>query len=362
MKKVMNKRWARLIAISSAAMIMTACMAGCGDSASAKYDAPSAAAESAAYGEYYEDYEYDDVDAYAEEGFDNGSGQAEEVEVTEGGAQVNRKLIRTVHMDVETNDFDKVTATVTSRVNELGGYIENSSVDNSSTTYGRSANYTLRIPAAKADSFIATMGDNSNITSQSESMEDVTLKYVDIKSRKGSLQVEYARLEELLKEADDIEELIYIEERLAEVRYEIESIEAQLRSYDNLVDYTTIYLYVNEVIEYTEPEPVDYSVGARIGRGLKEAGENIAEFLGDLVVFIVVALPYLAVLAVFVLIVFVIVKLIAGASRKHRAKHPKQPPMAPAQMNQPVSTFVPQPGAPAQPPVQAPEADQDKHE
>ena len=138
---------------------------------------------------------------------------------------------------------------------------------------------------------------------------------------------------------------------MSEVRYEIESIEAQLRSYDNLVDYTTIYLYVSEVIEYTEPEPVDYSVGARIGRGLKEAVENIGGFLGDLLVVIVVALPYLAVLAVFALIIFLIVKLIATLSRKHREKHPKQPPMAPMQMNQPVQTFVQQPGAPVKAPA-----------
>ena len=47
-----------------------------------------------------------------------------------------------------------------------------------------------------------------------------------------------------------------------------------------------------------------------------------------------------------------IVKLIATLSRKHREKHPKQPPMAPMQMNQPVQTFVQQPGAP----VKAPES------
>lgn len=354
MKKTVNTKAGRLISVSAAVMIMIATLAGCGSSnGSAKYDGAamsdsSAAAESVAYGDYaYDDYAYEEV---AEEGFDNGTG-AEEVEVTEGGAQSNRKLIRTVNMNIETYDFDAVTATVSSRVTALGGYIESSSVDGSSTYNGRSADYTLRVPAAKADGFIATIGENSNITHQSESMEDVTLKYVDNKSRKESLQVEYDRLEELLKEADDIEELIYIENRLSEVRYEIESIEAQLRSYDNLVDYTTIYLYVQEVIEYTEPEPVDFSVGARISRGFKEAVENVIEFLGDLLVLIVVALPYLVVIAVFVLIIFLIVKGIMAISRKRRLKHPR-PVAAPVQMNVPGPTYVNQPA----PPVQTPEA------
>ncbi len=358
MKKTMNERIGSLISLSAAIMIVTAILAGCGSSnSSAKYDGADysgsvAAAESAAMGDYaYDDYDYAETTEMedSEEGFDNGA-EAKEVEVTEGGAKTNRKLIRTVNMNIETYDFDAVTATVTSRVSALGGYIESSSVDGSSTSTGRSADYTLRIPAPQADSFIATIGENSNITHQSESMEDVTLKYVDNKSRKESLQVEYDRLEELLKEADDIEELIYIENRLSEVRYEIESIEAQLRSYDNLVDYTTIYLYIQEVIEYTEPEPVDFSVGARISRGFKEAVENVIEFLGDLLVFIVTALPYLVVLAVFALVIFLIVKLCMAASRKHRLKHPKQMP-APMQMNQTVPTFVNQPAAPVQPPV-----------
>ena len=363
MKKRMNRKICRLISVSAAVMIMIATLAGCGDSNSSdKYAGESssdsfAAAESAAMGDYaYDDYDYAETTEMeeAEEGFDNGA-ESKEVEVTEGGAKTNRKLIRTVNMNIETYDFDAVTATVSSRVTALGGYIESSSVDGSSTSNGRSANYTLRIPAPQADSFIATIGENSNITHQSESMEDVTLKYVDNKSRKESLQVEYDRLEELLKEADDIEELIYIENRLSEVRYEIESIEAQLRSYDNLVDYTTIYLYIQEVIEYTEPEPVDFSVGARISRGFKEAVENVIEFLGDLLVFIVTALPYLVVLAVFALVIFLIVKLCMAASRKHRLKHPKQMP-APVQMNGPVSSYVAQPGAPTAGPVQTPGA------
>ena len=337
MKKKTVKRFKNLLGFSAVAAVLIAMLAGCGNS-SAKYDSgasyasDTAMAESSyAYDMDYEDWGYEEPVEYEYEEASATSG-AEDVEVTEGGAQSKRKLIRTVNLDVETYDFDGITAGVANRVSSLGGYIETSSVDGSNNSTRRSATYTLRIPAANADTFIASVGENSNITHQSESMEDVTLQYVDIKSRKESLQVEYDRLEELLKDADGIEELIYIEERLSEVRYEMESIEAQLRSYDNLVDYTTLYLYISEVQEYTEPEPVDYSVGARIGRGLKEAFENIVEFLGDLLVFIVVALPYLLVIAILVVLIWLIIKLIMNISRKYREKHPKkyktpQPPM-----------------------------------
>ena len=365
MKKKNMKVLKNLLGFSAAALMLASMLAGCGsDSSYAKYDSaePSYAAgaveSSAEYADMdYDDWGYEEPVEYEESVEAPG---AEDVEVTEGGAQSKRKLIRTVNLDIETYDFDGVTATIAGRVSALGGYIESSSVDGNNSSSRRSANYTVRIPAKNADTFISAVGENSNITHQSESMEDVTLQYVDINSHKESLQVEYDRLEELLKDAEDTEELIYIENRLSEVRYQIESMESQLRSYDNLVDYTTIYLYVNEVQTYTEPEPVDYSVGARISRGLKEAFENIVEFLGDLLVFIVVALPYLLVIAIVVVLVWLIIKLIMTLSRKYREKHPKKYKTGPQPMQnyvappgqgapaQPVPTFVPQPmGNPA---------------
>ncbi len=353
------------MAIITAMLIGTA---GCGSSGSASNaknsyaDASSsdvAGAYEAAEPSYYdEDIMYEESAEMGTDGIDSGSSGSGDVEVTENSAKSNRKLIRTVNLNVETYEFDSLIAFVPGKVNELGGYIESSSVDGNSTSYGRSANYTLRIPAAKADGFIAGIGADSNITHQSESMEDVTLKYVDINSRKESLKVEYSRLEELLKEAEDIEELIYIENRLSEVRYEIESIESQLRSYDNLVDYTTIYLYVTEVQVYTEPEepePIDNSVGARISRGLSAAFENISQFLQDLVVAIVLMLPYLLIIAVFVGIVWLIIWLIIRASRKRAEKRRKNmPPVPPvpqapgANMNAGMQAgpYVQAPGAP----------------
>ena len=35
--------------------------------------------------------------------------------------------------------------------------------------------------------------------------------------------------------------------RLSEVRYQLESIESQLRTFDNRIDYSTVYLYIDEV-------------------------------------------------------------------------------------------------------------------
>ena len=52
---------------------------------------------------------------------------------------------------------------------------------------------------------------------------------------------------ELLAEAESIDSVIAIESRLSDVRYEIESIGSQLRSYDDLVTFDTISISIAEV-------------------------------------------------------------------------------------------------------------------
>mgnify|MGYP002226154573 CR=1 FL=1 len=82
----------------------------------------------------------------------------------------------------------------------------------------------------------------------------MTLTYVDLQSHRDALQTEQERLLQLLEQAESIEDIITIEQRLSDVRYQLESMESQLRSYDNQVDYSTVYLYIDEVEVYTPVE------------------------------------------------------------------------------------------------------------
>lgn len=72
--------------------------------------------------------------------------------------QENRKLIRTVEMQIETKEFDSVLSEIGTKVTELGGYIENSSLDSGSlyyTSYNRYSSLKLRVPSDQLDSFVA---------------------------------------------------------------------------------------------------------------------------------------------------------------------------------------------------------------
>lgn len=135
--------------------------------------------------------------AGAEAGFDMATNESSKEMDTAGAesVRIGRKLIRTADISVETLEFDKLLDYVKNRTKELGGYIESMDVWNGSAydnrvynTSGyrndRSANLTLRIPSDKMDSFLVSVGDNSNIINQSEQEKDVTLDYVDLDSHK----------------------------------------------------------------------------------------------------------------------------------------------------------------------------------
>ena len=157
----------------------------------------SAASSSASYGNeasmstsYYED-SYED-EAKAEE---SGEGVTSETGLDAQTAS-GRKLIRTVYLSLQTTEFDSVLSNLASKTTELGGYIENSSVSGNSYYYQstRYASYTIRIPSAKLDQFVEVVKELGNVTHKNESVEDVTLRYVDVESRKKALETEQERL------------------------------------------------------------------------------------------------------------------------------------------------------------------------
>lgn len=242
-----------------------------------------------------------------------------------------RKLITTVNLDVETREFEDSMSLLESQVRSAGGYIENMTAYNGSKYSGvqgsRHSDLTVRIPKAALEDFLAAVSDVSNVVRQSRQMEDVTLSYVDMESRRNTLRTEQSRLLEFLDRAESIEEIITIEERLSNVRYQLESMESQLRTMDNRVEYATVYLYISEVTELTPvAEP---SILERIGQGFTRNLKSIRDGATDLMVWLLVNSPYILIWAALSGIVLLLLWL---RRRSNRKKPPKETKMSPPAM------------------------------
>lgn len=229
-----------------------------------------------------------------------------------------RKWIITIDMTVETDDLDMLTADLDQKIKSLGGYVEDQSVHNGSNYASRryrSANLTVRIPEEKADQFTSDISGLANVVSQNLRREDITLNYVATSSRVTALETEEARLLELLAQAETMEDLLTIEARLTDVRYELENYTSQLRLYDNQIDYATIYLYIEEVQEYTPVEEPGFF--ERIRNTFSDALEGLGDGIVNITVFLVGNSPYIL---VFCAVAFVIFKLAKGPKIRFRKK------------------------------------------
>lgn len=296
-------------------ILLVGVLAGCGGSSSEsmKMTTTEEATESIMYEEDIYPSEVIMEEAAAAEETGSGS-ETTKVQETE------RKLIRNVNMDVETENFDELMSSISRKTENLGGYIEESRVYNGSQYYDerRNADVTLRIPAENLDTFLSAVSENCNVISQNESVEDVTLQYVDMKSHKEALETEQTRLLELLEQAESVEDIITIESRLSEVRYQLESMESQLRTLDNRVSYSTVYLYIQEVKRYTPVK--ERTVWEKISDGFVESLFDVGEGIGNFFINLIINIPYLVVWAVVITIVVLAIRWIRKFTKKRRLK------------------------------------------
>ena len=301
----------KLLALMMAALVMATLLAGCGAATDSvgnmKQEAPMEAPEAV-------------MDQEAGGGLLYGT-----TEESASTAAADQKLIKRVNIDSETEDLESLLPQITNKVGELGGYIEHQELYNGSaysSSRRRNVNMTIRIPADRLGEFTAQIEGASNVVNYSESAEDVTLQYVDTESRITALEVEQERLLELLSKADNMSDLLEIEARLTDVRYELESYSSQLRTLENKVSYATVYLYINQVKVYTEVEP--QTVWQRIGSGFSENLTDIGEDLTNFFVWIVTFSPQLIFWAV---VIAGTVTLVRRKAKNRRAKKmPDNPP------------------------------------
>ena len=291
------RRFASLLLVLMLLASLTACGAAPMEKNEATY-APGAAADSY----------YGEMDAPMET-------MAAGLNKTESGSTTqlpaNRKLIRTIRIDAETEDLTALQEDLAQRISQLGGYVEAKELYNGSNYAGyirRNLSMTVRIPAEKADEFVNNVSERSNIISSNESMDDVTLQYVDTESHVKALETEQERLLALLEKAETLKDILTLEEHLTNVRYQLERYASQLRSLENQVTYATIHLSVTEVKEYTPVVKEEPTAWERISKGfvtsLKDIGEGATEFF----IWVVVNSPYILIWGVVILVAVLVIR------------------------------------------------------
>ena len=224
---------------------------------------------------------------------------------TTGTVSGNRKIIKNAHIIMQTKDYEAFMIGVNQSVSSYGGYTEELNEYNSSDDEPVSAYIVYRIPADKLDGFLEQISKLGSINSKEITQSDITDSYIDTESRIKALETEEKALLALLEKSDVLADIISVQDRLTQVRGELESYKAQLKAYDSQIDYSTVSISVSEAERIVKS---DGSFSSQVKEKFTKSLYNLGKFFTAFAINFIGSLPYIVIVAVVAAVIIIIVK------------------------------------------------------
>ena len=311
-----------------AVLVMAMCLSGCGHSASYS-EAPSAsymkedmeyAAEEAAYDVADGTYMADAEAAMEAGGAMKDSGSNGE-ETSALRAQDGQKIVYTGNLSIQTLEYDKSAASIRKKIREAGGFSESESESDrdynwyrystgSSST--RSLSITARIPSEKFESFMDSLSGDGKIMNRSMNAENISQVYANKETYKKALEKEQERLLAMMDKAETIEDMIAVESRLSDVERQLNAYKTDLSAMDKDVQYSTIYIDLQEVKRYSDETPTT-TFPEKVKYAFEDAISTFRDFCEGIILFVVRSFPFLILLGI-------VIALLIRQARKSQAK------------------------------------------
>ena len=196
-------------------------------------------------------------------------------------ASLERKIISTARMQLEVDNVPLTVNKITNITVQQGGFISGSSV--SGYEERKNGQVTMRVPQKNFYAAIEQIETLGTVKSKDLQGKDVTEEYIDINARLGNFKKQEERLQEILKMANTVKDVLEIERELNRVRGEIESLTEKLNYLDKSIEMSTITVNVNE--------PAPFFEGWGITDALKQSVNGFFGSISGLIVFTGFILP-----------------------------------------------------------------------
>ncbi len=197
---------------------------------------------------------------------------------SESNANVDKKIIKTAYISVEVLNYANSRKLIDSTLKKYNAYILNENLQNTEAQISNSIN--IRVPAAQFEELLARLAKMAKrVDYQNIETQDFTEEYIDVQSRlTNSRKIEQTYLK-LLRKAGSIEDILKIEQKLGEIRTDIESTEGRIKYLNHQVDYSTINLNVYQTIEYKYIPDKRPNFFQRLVRALDMGWKGVITFL-----------------------------------------------------------------------------------
>ena len=204
---------------------------------------------------------------------------------------------------METKNADELIKNINSQISSLKGYT--SSLNQSKYDGYLTVDTNVCVPAEKLEEFIDFLEKTGTITSKRIETLDVTDNYTNTESQIKALETEEKALLGILAKCETVQDTMSVQERLASVRGELESLRVQKKNYDQRIAYSEILISISEV-ERVKKTPTGF--GSQVKENFFESIYNIGQFFRNLGIFILGESPYIVLIAAVAALVILIVK------------------------------------------------------
>jgi hypothetical protein len=224
----------------------------------------------------------------------------------------SRKLVKTATVEIRADrsllDEEGKIAGAAQKIDELlnayGAYAGWSAV------YENSLSYTIKVPGDSYEAMLSGLSVLGNVTSRTETAEDVTLNYYDLSGRLATKQDLLQTFRSYLVRAQTIEDIMSVETRIAELQTEIDWLGTELAELSNLVDYATINLSLRG-----PQTAAGYSLGDRVADLFESFGDFASGALIVLLGIVIFGVPLIIIFLVAFWILFGRIGLLKKAFR-----------------------------------------------
>ena len=206
----------------------------------------------------------------------------------------SKKVVKDGDIEFETNNLIATRKKILASLKKYGGYVEEDNQSTNADENRKQYELKIRIPAKNFDFLLDSVSSTADkIDTKNISVTDETTKYIDIQTRLNNKKLLEKRYLELLNKSSKVSDLLEIQNKLTEIRSDIESTQGQLNYLSKQVAYSSL-----DITFYTQ-QSAQVNTGDGPVYKFKKAVADGWDILENLFFGLITLWPVLLVLVVF---------------------------------------------------------------
>lgn len=166
----------------------------------------------------------------------------------QGATSIDQKLVKNAQLTIQLKDekfFEDAVKKAEGIAKALNGYVASTS----------QTSISFKVPSARLDEALAAVTELGKVKHRNVTAMDVTANYVDLAIRIENLKTFRVKLQELVAQGKNVEEILNVEKELARVTSQLEALEGQMRVLENQTTFATVNVYFEERVR---PGPIGW--------------------------------------------------------------------------------------------------------